>query len=97
MTKLEPCTCNACKELFLHEISDPSPITICPDCIKDVFIAQARKYNGYSETVPTAGRRCIGCIRWRLSYPYTCNDHDMYGNRAETCLNWTDDKNCPVD
>jgi hypothetical protein len=65
--------------------------------IKDVFIGRAMKYNCYSETECTPGRRCTDCMRWRFSCPYTCKDHDTRGNKAETCLNWTDDKNCPVD
>jgi hypothetical protein len=65
--------------------------------LKDVFIGQARKYNSYQETECTSGRKCIACQRWKLSYPYTCNDYSMYSQRAETCLNYTEDKNCPVD
>jgi hypothetical protein len=65
--------------------------------IKDVFIGKARKYNQYQETICTSGRKCINCQRWRFSYPYTCSDFDMYSQKAETCLNWTDDKNCEVD
>jgi hypothetical protein len=65
--------------------------------IGEVFKAKARKYNCYSETKGTEGRKCVDCMRWRMSFPYTCHDFDMYGTKAETCLNWTDDKNCPVD
>ena len=65
--------------------------------IKNVFIVRAGKYNSYQETICTEGRKCIGCTRWRLSYPYTCNDYDMYTTKAETCLNWTDDLRPEVD
>ena len=66
--------------------------------IKDVFINKARKYNTYIDsTVKVCGRKCFDCIRWRFSYPYTCNDYDMYSDKGETCLNWTGDKNCEVD
>jgi hypothetical protein len=65
--------------------------------IVDVFKAKARKYNNYQKSDCTEGRKCIQCTRWRLSYPYTCKDHDMYGDKAETCLNWTDDLRPEVD
>jgi hypothetical protein len=64
---------------------------------KDVFIGKAQKYNQYIKTGCTPGRKCINCKRWVLSYPYTCNDYDMYSNKAETCLNYTEDTRCPVD
>jgi len=67
---------------------------------KDIFIGKAQKYNHYEETFCTPGRKCDNCIRWKLSYPYTCKDyskirHDKY--YTETCLNYTEDKRCPVD
>jgi hypothetical protein len=67
---------------------------------KDAFIAKAQKYNHYEETEKIPGRKCDNCIRGKLSYPYTCKDysrirHDNY--YAETCLNYTEDPNCPVD
>lgn len=65
--------------------------------IKDAFIGKARKYNCYCQCDRTEGRQCIKCMRWRLSFPYTCNDHDMYSDKAETCLNWTDEKSPKVD
>ena len=65
--------------------------------IKEVFIGKARKYNNYQECECTEGRKCINCIRWRLSFPYTCNDYDMYSNKAETCLNWTNKSRPEVD
>ena len=65
--------------------------------IKDVFIGKARKYKDYQEAERTEGRKCISCIRWRFSYPYTCNDYDMYSAKGETCLNWSDDPKCRVD
>jgi hypothetical protein len=65
--------------------------------IKDVFIGRARKYNSYQKCSRTIGRKCIDCTRWRLSYPYTCHDFDMYSDKAETCLNWTDEKSPEVD
>jgi hypothetical protein len=65
--------------------------------ISDVFKARARKYNCYQETERTEDRQCKNCMRWRLSYPYTCNDYDMYTDKAETCLNWTDEKRPVVD
>ena len=66
--------------------------------IGDVFKGRARKYNCYQETICSLGRKCIDCMRWRrLSYPYTCNDYEMYGFKGESCLNWTNDKDCYVD
>jgi hypothetical protein len=65
--------------------------------IKDAFVGKARKYNNYQECECTEGRKCIKCTHWRLSYPYTCEDYDMYSDKAETCLNWTDDIHCKVD
>lgn len=65
--------------------------------IKDVFKGRAAKYNQYSETQRTQGRKCRDCIRWRLSFPYTCKDFQMNINKAETCLNYTTDSNCLVD
>ena len=66
--------------------------------LKDIFVNKARKYNKYEYSGAfLGGQRCINCVRWRLSYPYTCNDHDMYSKKAESCLNWTDDVKCQVD
>lgn len=65
--------------------------------IVEGFKAQARKYNNYQETERTCGRKCINCFRWNFSFPYTCNDYDMYSDKAETCLNYNEDKNCKVD
>ena len=65
--------------------------------IADVFIGRARRYNTYQEGVKTKGRKCIKCLRWQFSYPYTCTDFEMYSEKAETCINWTDDRNCKVD
>jgi hypothetical protein len=65
--------------------------------IKDVFISKARKYNNYQETVCVKDRKCINCTRWRLSFPYTCNDYDMYTIKAETCLNYTTESRPEVD
>ena len=68
--------------------------------IGDIFIGRARKYNQYSETETIAsGRHCRDCIRWRLSFPYTCRDseHGAKGKKAERCLNFSTDRNCPVD
>jgi hypothetical protein len=71
--------------------------------VVDIFKAKARKYNNYQETGYTKGRKCENCLRWRFSFPYTCNDFDIYGshlresNKAETCLNYTEDSHCPVD
>lgn len=64
----------------------------------DVFIERAKKYNCYLETLDhTQGRKCVRCMRWRLSFPYTCNDYDIYSTKAETCLNWTDNHHPVVD
>lgn len=65
--------------------------------IADVFKGKARKYNNYQECSRTGGRKCIQCSRWRLSYPYTCEDYDMYSDKAETCLNWVDSPRPEVD
>lgn len=71
--------------------------------VKDVFIGKARKYNCYAETQrePQHSKEkrliCHDCVRWRFSFPYTCNDYEMYGNKAETCLNYTNDFKCKVD
>ena len=66
--------------------------------LKDVFIAKARKYNQYFQCNKVVqDRKCINCQRWRFSYPYTCNDYDMYGTKAEGCINYTEDKHCKVD
>lgn len=65
--------------------------------IKDVFVNQARKYNNYQECDRTEGRRCNTCTRWRLSYPYACNDYGMGSDKAETCLNYTNKKSPRVD
>lgn len=65
--------------------------------IGDVFKGKSRKYNQYYETECTEGRKCRNCMRWRYSFPYTCSDCEMVGNKAETCLNYTEDKNAPVD
>jgi len=65
--------------------------------IKDVFIGNAKKYNNYQKCEKTICRQCIDCIRWRLSFPYSCNDYNMRSDKAETCLNYTTDKNCKVD
>jgi len=64
---------------------------------KDIFIGKAQKYNCYIQTDCAIERSCINCQRWRLSFPYTCDDYDTYGQKAETCLNYTEDKRCPVD
>jgi hypothetical protein len=65
--------------------------------IKDIFIAKARKYNSYQQCDRTEGRKCINCMRWRLSYPYTCDNNMMYTDLAETCLNYTTELNPKVD
>ncbi len=65
--------------------------------IKDSFINQARKYNNYQECERIKNRKCINCTRWRLSFPYTCNDYDMYSDKAETCLNYTTERSPKVD
>lgn len=70
--------------------------------IAEVFKGKARKYNNYQQTECTKGRKCRNCIRWRFSFPYTCNDYDIYGanerdyNKAETCLNYSEDSHCEV-
>lgn len=70
---------------------------------KEIFIGKARKYNSYQETEITKGRRCQNCVRWRFSFPYTCNDYDIWDslnrdwNKAETCLNYSEDLKCEVD
>lgn len=69
----------------------------------EIFKAKARKYNSYQECEKTQGRKCSNCVRWRFSFPYTCNDFDIWGsqsrewNKAETCLNYSEDSHCPVD
>ena len=65
--------------------------------IRDLFIAKATKYNQYIETSNRLDRRCIECVRWRFSYPYTCSSFDIRDNKAETCLNYTEDNKAPVD
>ncbi len=69
--------------------------------LKNVFEAKASKYNRYQQCdCKTEGRRCVNCFRWRFSFPYTCNDMSNWGNegmKAETCLNYTEDKNCPIE
>ena len=65
--------------------------------LKDVFIAKARKYNHYQEGEHASGRNCKTCVRWQFSYPYTCKDCDFRSDKGASCINWTDDKNCPVD
>jgi len=67
------------------------------DAAADIFIGKAKKYNQYSQTQCTPGRKCRDCIRWRFSYPYTCNDYDMYSDKAETCLNYDTSKDAKVD
>jgi hypothetical protein len=71
--------------------------------IAEVFKGRARKYNQYQETECIEGRKCRNCVRWRFSFSYTCNDYDIWGsnertyNKAETCLNYSEDPKCEVD
>lgn len=91
------------KEL-LSESEQYDPKNYKPSYISDIFKAKARKYNNYQETECTKGRKCRNCVRWRFSFPYTCNDCDIFGllgkafnNKAETCLNYSEDPKCEVD
>jgi hypothetical protein len=66
--------------------------------IKDIFIAKARKYNQYCKgDTCVSGRKCLHCVRWRFSFPYTCNNYNMHGNLAEDCINYDEDFKCKVD
>lgn len=65
--------------------------------IKDYFIGRASKYNQYSQGQHCDGHNCLNCFRWHFSYPYTCNDMNNGMNKNEDCINWTDDRDCPVD
>lgn len=90
------------KELLL-ESEQYDPENYKPLNIAEVFKGRAKKYNSYQETNNTKGLRCINCVRWRFSYPYTCGDYDIWGsnerdyNKAETCLNYNEDSKCEVD
>lgn len=70
--------------------------------IGGIFIEKAKKYNRYVETERHEGRSCATCVRKHFSYPWACEDGwAFYRNgkvaKGETCLNWTDKKDCEVD
>jgi hypothetical protein len=65
--------------------------------IKDYFIGRAKKYNQYSQGQQCKGHNCNTCIRRHFSFPYSCTDIVTNKNKNEDCINWSDDKNCPVD